>query len=319
MTDETMNMKSKVELSVIVPVTERFDKVDTVYKAYKDGIEATNLPYEFIYVLDGDFPDIERELLKLKKSGEQITIIKLAKWFGEATALNIGFEHSSGKLLLTLPAYFQIVSDEIPKLFDSIKQYDMVIARRWPRRGSLISKIQTKAFHLPLNLLTDLNFKDLGCGVRLIKRHVMEEINIYGDQHRFLPLLAYRQGFKVHEIDATQAPEDAKQRLYSPGIYLRRLLDILSIFFLLKFTKKPLRFFGLLGSSLFFVGAIIAVYLAFERIFLSIPLADRPLLLLASLLIVLGVQIFAIGLIGEIIIFTHAKDLKEYTIEEIID
>ena len=319
MTDEAINLGSKVELSVIVPVTERFDDVNTVYSAYKNGIEATKLHYEFIYVLDGNFPDIEQELLNLKHNGEQITIIKLAKWFGEATALNVGFEHSSGKLLLTLPAYFQIVADEIPKLFDSLNQYDMVIARRWPRQDSTISKIQSKAFHLPLKLLTDLNFKDLGCGVRLIKRHVVEEINIYGDQHRFLPLLAYRQGFKIKEIDATQAPQDTKQRLYSPGVYLRRLLDILSIFFLLKFTKKPLRFFGLLGSSLFFMGAIISIYLAFERIFLQIPLADRPLLLLASLLIVLGVQVFAIGLIGEIIIFTHAKDLKEYTVEEIIN
>ena len=120
------------------------------------------------------------------------------------------------------------------------------------------------------------------------------------------------------ELDVAQSEKDIHQRIYSPGLYLRRLLDLLTIFFLIKFTKKPLRFFGLVGSTLFGIGFIASAYLIGERLLFGIALADRPALIMSSLLIVLGIQIIAIGLIGEIIIFTHAKDLKEYKIDKII-
>lgn len=314
-----MKTDTSIELSVIIPISERHGDIQPVYSAYKHAISSTGLSHEFIYILDGDFPQALQELTKLRESGEQIKIIKLAKWFGEATALTIGFEHSVGDLIITLPAYLQIAPSEIPHLIEQLDGNDMVAARRWPRNDSLLNRIQSKAFHFPIKLLTGLEFEDLGCSARVIRRRVVEELYIYGDQHRFLPLLAHKQGFKVIQVDAQQAPEDQNLRLYSIGVYLRRLLDILSVFFILKFTKKPMRFFGLLGSSVFGLGAVIFLVLAAQRVIWSIPLADRPMLLLGSLLLVLGIQIFAIGLVGEIIIFTHAKDLKEYTVEEIIN
>jgi glycosyltransferase involved in cell wall biosynthesis len=312
-------MDNTTELSIIIPISERYDDAKSVYASYKDAIASIGQPHEFIYVLDGDYPGFFKDLHDLIDSGEKIKIIKLARSFGEATALTAGFEHASGDVIITLPAYLQIVPSEIPRLLDQLENSDMIVARRWPRDDSLINRIQSKAFHMPVRFLTGLDFQDLGCGVRIIKRKVIEELNIYGDQHRFLPLLAYKQGFKVSQIDASQAPQDTNKRLYSFGIYLRRLLDILSIFFLIKFTKKPMRFFGLLGSGIFGIGILVLVVLAAQRLIWSIPLADRPMLLLGSLLIVLGIQIFAIGLIGEIIIFTHAKEIKEYTVEEIIN
>ena len=307
------------QLTVIIPVTERFDDIDSVYQQYKRVIVATQTPFEFIYVLDGEYPSVAQALQQLIEQGERIKIVKLAKWFGEATALTVGFQLSKGNIILTLPAYLQIEPDDIPELISSSVDYDVVVARRWPRKDSIINRIQSRLFHAPIRLLTDYDFQDLGCSVRVIKRRVVDELHIYGDQHRFLPLLAHQKGFKVKELNARQAPQDIKKRLYPVGVYIRRLLDILSIFFLLKFTKKPLRFFGLFGSAIFGLGGLTLIYLAFERLVLGVPLADRPMLLLASLLLVLGIQIFAIGLVGEIIIFTHAKDLKEYTIDEIID
>lgn len=308
-----------VDLSVIIPISERHDDIQAVFSAYKAGVEDTKLSYEFIYILDGDFPEAMRDLQQLRASGEKIKIIKLAKWFGEATALTVGFEHSSGPVLLTLPAYLQVKPAEIPRLVSELGENDMVVARRWPRGDSLINRIQSRAFHIPIRFLTKLDFQDLGCGMRVFKRRVVDEISIYGDQHRFLPLLAYRQGFKVVQSDAAQAEQDTRKRQYSFGVYLRRVLDILSIFFLLKFAKKPMRFFGLLGSGIFGAGSLILLTLAFQRLVWSVPLSDRPMLLLGSLLLVLGIQVFAIGLVGEIIIFTHAKEIKEYTIEEIVN
>lgn len=310
---------TKPALSAIVPVTERLHDVESLYWAYKAGIEAVGLAYEFIYVLDGDFSEALSTLQGLRQKGEPIEIIALAKWFGEATALTIGFAHAAGDIFVTLPAYPQIVPDEISRLVAGLKDYDMVIARRFPRRDSILNVIQSKVFHFLLNTMIAVPFHDLGCGVRALKRRVAEELNIYGDQHRFLPLLAAQQGFKVLELDAAQAKEDTFKRVYSPGVYIRRMLDILTIVFIVKFTRKPLRFFGLIGSFTLALGTLGAVYLAIERLYFGGALADRPALVLAVLMMVMGFQMIAVGLIGELIIFTHAKDVKEYRVERIVE
>ena len=311
--------RKRPQLSVIVPITERHDDLREVYGAYRQALSELGRSYEFIFVLDGDFPQAEAALRSLMEEGEKLTIVKMARWFGEATALTAGFEQSGGEIILTLPPYLQVEPAEIGKLLECLDGCDLAIGWRYPREDSLLNRIQNRAFHMLLRHLTGQDFHDLGCGARAMKRQVMEELQLYGDQHRFLPLLAYRQGFKVREVQMRQAAADRGQRIYSMGIYLRRLLDILTIFFLIKFTKKPFRFFGLMGSSVFIIGSILLAYLAVDRLAFDVALANRPLLLLSSLLIVLGIHIFAIGLIGEIIIFTHARDLKEYTIEEIIN
>lgn len=307
-------------LSVIIPVGERYDPVADLFNKYKRGIEAAGLPYEIVYVLDGRNPEVLEQLTELQAS-EKLCIITLAKRFGDATALNAGFSKASGNLFLTLPAYQQIEADEIPSLVRTLVEgnCDMVMARRWPRKDSFINRLQTRTFSLILGYASDVKLRDAGCEVRAFTRKLVDEVQIYGDLHRFYPILADRQGFRVTEVDAAQAESDSHHRVYSPGVYLRRLLDVLTVFFLVKFTKRPLRFFGLVGASIFSVGALSTLYLLVERVFMGVALADRPALILSSLLVVLGVQIVAIGLIGEIIIFTHAKDMKEYTVEEVIN
>lgn len=312
-------MNNDVELSVIIPVSERYDGVRELYREYKDSLESCDFMYEFVYVLDGEFQEVQKELQSLQKEGEPIRIIALAKNFGEATALTAGFESTSSEYILILPAYHQVKPSEISKLVNEMQENDMVIARRWPRTDSLFNRVQTGIFAWLVQLITGSAFQDMGCSARAIKRRIIDEISIYGDQHRFLPILASRLGFRTKEVNVAQSSEESFRRIYGLGVYPRRLLDVLTIFFLVKFTNKPLRFFGLIGSSLFAIGSLFLSYIVFERLFLGIALAERPAMLLSSLLVVLGVQIFALGLIGELIIFTHAKQLKEYTIDEIIN
>ena len=312
-------MSEQELISVVIPVSERFDDVKTLYYEYKEAISQFSKNYEFIYVLDGEFHDVQTVLEDLHDDSEPIKIYKLSKWFGEATALSVAFEKSRGNKIVTLPAYYQVESSEIPLLLRGLEEADMVIGWRWPRKDSAFNRIQAKIFNSLFNAITDVDFHNLGCSVRAFSRAVITEIPVYGDQHRFLPVLANRRGFKIKEIKLEQSKNDSYTRIYRPGVYIRRLLDIITVFFLAKFIKKPLRFFGLIGSSTFILGGLVLLYLGVERIFLNVGIADRPLLLLGSLLFVLGVQIFAIGLIGELIIFTHAKDMKEYTIETIIE
>lgn len=312
-------MNSETGISVVIPVTERCDDVTELFGSYRQALEETGRPLQFIFVLDGNFAQLADSIRCLDAGTHALEIVALTRTFGESAALTIGFERARYDLVMTLPAYQQVKPDSIPKLLDAISEADMVIARRWPRQDSTVNRFSARIFHTILRRMTKVPFRDLGCGVRLISRPVLDEVTVYGDQHRFLPLLADRRGFQVAELDLPQAVEDRKTRVYRPGVYFSRLLDLMSVFFVVRFTKKPLRFFGMVGSTLMVAGSVILVVAAAQRYLMSTPLADRPILLLGSLLLVLGVQLFALGLIGELIIFTHARDLKEYAVAETVN
>jgi glycosyltransferase involved in cell wall biosynthesis len=309
---------SRVELSVIIPVGDRHSDARALFADYQEGLAKIGMRYEMIFVLDGPQKDFAAGLQPLLQENCNVTIVALTRLFGEATALMAGFEQASGELVLTLPAYHQIRGTEIPKLVDALQSADMAVARRWPRVGGRLEVLRRDAFHGLIASITGLRFRDLGCGARAMRRRVLEEISLYGDQHRFLALLADRQGFRVKEVDVAQSPRDRFTGHYRTREYAHRALDIFIVFFLTRFTKKPLRFFGMVGASTFGIGAVFILYLVIARLFFDQALADRPALLLSSLLVVLGLQLFALGLLGELIIFTHAKSIKDYQVDEII-
>ncbi|MGA2399054.1 MAG: glycosyltransferase [Steroidobacteraceae bacterium] len=276
------------------------------------------VPYELIFVLDGPQPGYEQSLARLVADGEPITVISLTRYFGEATAIMVGFEYAGGSVILTLPAYLQVEGSEISALYSTLATADVVVSYREPRATRWFESLRRAAFHGLLRFVTRLQFRDLGCNARAMRRKVLEEIHLYGDQQRFLPVLAERQGFRVAEIAVRQSKGDRHDHTYPPRNYLRGFLDIFTVFFLVRFTKRPLRFFGMIGVATFTVGILELLYLVIARIWFSSPLADRPALLLASLLIVLGVQIFALGLLGELIIFTHGGGSKDYQVDRVI-
>jgi glycosyltransferase involved in cell wall biosynthesis len=306
------------EISVVVPVGLRHADVVALYGEYSAALESLGVPYEFIFVLDGRHPDVLAGLTELQRRGEQILVVSLTRAFGESTALMAGFERATGSVILTLPSYYQIQSTEIPKLVEALRDADVAIGRRWPRAGSRLESLRRTLFHRALKWMTRLEFGDLGCGARAMKRCVVDEIFLYGDQHRFLAVLAYRQGFRVTEVVVRQSPKDRFEGRYRVREYAHRALDIVTVLFLVRFTKKPLRFFGMIGLSLAGIGTLLLIYLIVARLGFGHSLADRPALLLTSLLVVLGLQLFAIGLLGELIIFTHAGDIKDYQIESVI-
>lgn len=314
-------MKSFLDLSAIIIYYKKYayDNVTELHHSYKNSLESTGLNYEFIYVVDGELPSVIDELNELYKQGEKIKVVKLSKWFGDATALQVGFEQSSGELLLTLPSYKQVSEKDLPKLINAVSKQDMVISWRYPRLDGMLNSFQSRFFNKVIKIIVGTDYHDLKCVVKVFRREVLEKIYMYGDQDRFLPLLANKYGFKVEEVKVTQAKKDAVQKFYPFSNYVARFLELMSIFFLVKFTKKPIRFFGSTGLISFGMGFILAMILFIERAFMGVALADRPIVLVSLLLMIFGIQSFAIGLVGELIIFTHAKDLKDYIIETIID
>ncbi|HKQ82095.1 MAG TPA: glycosyltransferase [Steroidobacteraceae bacterium] len=308
-----------MSLSVIIPVGGRQADLAELHADYQRELLATGERFEMIFVLDGVQPAAATTLQRLKNAGADIVVVGLTRSFGEATALMAGFERSRGERILILPAYHQIDSREIGKLLGGLASADVCTGRRWPRVGGAFERVRRAAFHGLLSWITKVRVRDVGCGARALKRRVLEEIPLYGDQSRFLPVLADRQGFKVTEIDVRQSPRDRFEGVYRPREYARRLLDIFTVFFLVRFTKRPLRFFGMIGASMFILGVLVLLELVIERLFGGVPLADRPALLLSSLFVVLGLQLFALGLLGELVIFTHARHIKDYQVAEVIE
>jgi glycosyltransferase involved in cell wall biosynthesis len=313
-----ISRNTPVELSAIIPVGPRHADAPEIYADYVKGLQATGLPYEVIFVLDGPCPLFSAGLEELARNGHEFTVVRLSRLFGESTALMAGFEQARGDVIITLPAYFQIEGEDIGKLVAALDSTDVAMGRRFPRAGGALEMVRRSAFHGLIDWVTGQRYSDLGCGARALRRRVLTEISLYGDQHYFLALLADRQGFRVKEVDVRQSPKDRFTGRYRSREYAHRVLDIFTVFFLVRFTKKPLRFFGMIGASTFGVGAAVVLYLIIDKLIFHHALADRPALLLSSLLVVLGLQVFALGLLGELIIFTHAKGIKDYQVAEVI-
>jgi glycosyltransferase involved in cell wall biosynthesis len=302
-------------ISVVIPVVERVDDLVSVYRAFAGVLNDRGQPYEFLFVFDGRFTP-PPELVALSRDDEAVRILRFAREFGETAALRVGFEKSRGDLILTLPAYFQVRPEGIGELLNAIDRgADMAVANRSPRLDSWLNRMQSRAFHSIIGGISHQRFHDIACGVRAMRRTVAETLPLYGDLHRFIPALALREGYRVEEVPLAQHPSDARTRVYRPGVYFRRLLDVGAFFFLAKFTEKPLRFFGLVGFFFLAAGVITSLVLFIQRVE-GQGIANRPVLLLAVLLVALGVQLIGLGLVGEIIVHLRAPHRRAYRVRE---
>ena len=322
-----MKSDKSVDISVLIPISEadeeieKIEEVENVYIKTREILKANNLTYEFIFVLDGQFSNTEKILDKIQTSNhEPVKVIKFNRTFGVAKALTAAFNESSGNLILTHAPYFQVLPDQMQKLFDNFTDdIDVIFGARYPKQDNFFIRIQSRIFHSVVNGLTGESFRDIVSSERLMRRSVMQKIELYGDLHRFIPVLALHHGFNVKEIPLQQAKKVNQARIYRPGAYLRRMLDIFTLVFLVKFTQKPLRFFGSWGIGMSSLGLIITAITVIQRLFFDIGLADRPLFFVGTLLILLGIQIFFIGLVAEIILFMHRPSTPHYNIEERIE
>ncbi len=318
-TEVATSEEHPVSVSVVIPVTERCDPLDEIYGKHANILKDLGSTFEFIFVLDKGFEAESQSLQGLVAKGEPIRLIHLQRHFGEATALMVGFQQVQSDIIITLPAYFQTLPEGLHVVLDSLKEgYDLVVTRRYPRQDPWINRLQNRVFHGVIHFFTGVRFHDMSCSLRAIRIQVVREVSLYGDQHRFLPLLAHQRGFNVSESAVPQHPADCHRRVSRPGVYLRRLLDIVTVIFLFKFTKKPLRFFGLIGCGLFAGGFALSAILTIQKLLGLTGLADRPILILGVLLMVLGVQTASVGLLGEMIVFTHARKVKDYAIKDLL-
>lgn len=302
-------------ISVIVPVTERPEPLAELYEEYAQALRKAGYTFEFIFVTEPAHQGMVRPLPALAERGEPIRVFSVGQAVGEGALLKLAAERCRAPVVVTLPAYRRVEASTLPALIGRVRQgADMAVARRWPRRDSWVNRLQSRVLHRLIGQLSGRRIHDVACGVRAMRRELLLEIPLYGDFSRFLPLLALQEGYRVEEVPCAQHGGDTGARFYSPGLYLRRLIDVLGLFFLLRFTEKPLRFFGLVGSSLSLLGGLVLVVLLVQRL-QGQGLANRPLLILGALLLVVGVQAIALGLVGEIIVHLHATTRRPYRLD----
>lgn len=308
-----------LDVSVVVPVQSGDAEVRQVFQALGSELDREGRSWEIIFVFDGVQGLAWEKVESLRSEyGRKVRTIHFKNPFGESVCLSAAVEKALGRVIVTSPQYVQVDPIELGDMLDEIDRgADFVAPWRHPRVDPVLNRVQSVLFNLVIRTIIGMRFHDLNCYFRAIRREVLEEVVIYGDMYRFLPVIAFRRGYRVVEVKVRHLQEWGRAGFFGMGVYVRRLLDILAVMFLTKFTLKPLRFFGTLGGLVTLSGTVLTAYLTVEKFVYNEGIAGRPLLLIAVLLIVLGVQIIGFGLVGEIIIYSQARNLKEYRIERI--
>jgi len=276
-------------------------------------------PYEILVVASGTEWFARKELESLENTRASTRILVMPRGTTQAISLKAALEETSGEILFVCGSYPQITSQSFAKLLDALdSDTDIVTPWRRHRVDPWISRVQSRLYNRLVGLLTGTKLRDLSCTVKVFRRQVLEETDLYGNLYRFLPIVAARKGFRTKEIPCDHLQERGRSGWYGFTEYFNRFLDILTVYFNTRFTRKPLRFFSMFGSGFLVVAAVITAYVFFQRVFLGRPIGGRSVLLLALLFAVLGVQTAGFGLLGEIIAFTHGRQKREYTIEKTI-
>jgi glycosyltransferase involved in cell wall biosynthesis len=312
--------ESGVSISVLVPVVERPDDLRDIHRSVLPEIEKLGRSFELLYLVSAEFEAAFQQARELhEQDGIRVRVLRFARPVSEAVALAAGFERARGEVIFTFPAYFDADPSGLPRLYEALETgADMAIASRTQRRDSLVKRAQTRWFNRLTSWATGTDFSDIASGTRALRREVVSDLPLYGDFHRFLPVLADRSGFSVQEIPVPQDARARAPRVYHIRYYLWRVLDILSIAFLSYFTRRPLRLFGAVGVLFGGLGALILFVVAVQRI-AGEPAAGRSILILGTLLVGLGVQAFSVGLLGELLLFFQARHIRSYRIAEVVE
>jgi hypothetical protein len=308
------------EVSVVVPITAGDARVREVVEALSSELTRLGRSHEFVLVFDGVRGPawLEAERLAAERPGVVVPI-SFQQVFGESICLSAALERARGRVIVTSPQYVQVDPFEVGPMLAALDAgADFVAPWRHPRVDPYLNRVQSALFNWVMRRFLHAQFHDLNCWFRAFRREVLDGVAVYGDMYRFLPAIVARQGFKVVEVQVRHLKEWGGSGFFGLGVYVRRGLDILSVVFLSKFTLKPLRFFGSVGGSLLLLGSTLCTVIAVQGWLLGGgPVLSRSLFLFGVLLSVLGVQVIGFGLVGEIIIYTQAHNLREYRVERI--
>lgn len=301
----------QVEISVIVSARGMRDAMVELCDEFAMPLRHGELTFEFLFLLERGSA-VADSLLQRAARGEPVRVLYAENTVSETLLLQSAAEYARGDILILLPPRRRIVASGLLALIERVRAgADMAVACRSRRQFKWTGRLRSRLFHYMLSRVGGGSLDDLACGVRAFRRELLETLPLYGELSAYLPILALREGFRVEQVFLPQHPKDPGAGFHGPPLYIRRMIDLLNLFFVLRFAEKPLRFFGLTGAVAVGGGGVLLVMLFVQRLG-GQPMAPRPLLLVAVLLLILGIQSIALGLIGEVIVHLNAPRRRPY-------
>ena len=307
-------------ISIVVPVYNESDSIRLLINEIINVMKSHQLLFELIIVNDGSVDRTSNVLENLSLEIKQLTVINLRKNYGQTAALAAGFDHSNGDIIVTLDGDLQNDPNDIPKLITNINEgYDLICGWRFQRKDKLLNRrIPSQIANRLIGNVTGIHLHDYGCSLKAFKNEIIKDIKLYGELHRFLPVLANIEGAKIKEIKVNHRSRKYGQSKYGIDRTFRVLMDLLTVWFMNKFLTRPMYVFGFIGIISIISSFIMSSYLIVLK-FLGESIGNRPLLIFALILGIAGVQLFSFGLLGELLMRTYHESQNRpiYRVREI--
>ncbi|MDL2254290.1 glycosyltransferase family 2 protein [Ruminococcaceae bacterium OttesenSCG-928-I18] len=286
-------------VSVIVPCLNEEDSLRLLYEGVCEHMPC---PFEIVFVDDGSTDGSLRVIKALRSEDDRVHFIAFRKNFGKAAALQAAFRNCRGDIVITMDADLQDDPRELPHFIEKIDEgYDLISGWKFHRNDPLEKRLPSKLFNRVVSQMSGVHLHDFNCGYKAYRQEVVNSLDLYGELHRFVPVLASRKGFTISEIKVQHNARKFGRSKYGLERYFRGLFDALTVGFLSRYYDRPMHFFGKIGTVSGVVGFLICFLLLIQWL-MGASLSERPLLQLGILLIILGVQLFSIGLLGDMII-----------------
>jgi len=312
---KTSKNNASPDISILVPLFNEAESLPELYEKITAVLKQLNRSYEILFIDDGSDDGSFDILKKLYQNDRRIRVSQFRKNYGKSAALACGFKIARGKYVITMDADLQDDPEEIPRLLEKLDEgYDLVSGWKKKRYDPFIKRNTSKIYNKVTAWISGVKIHDFNCGLKAYRSEVVKDIQVYGQLHRFIPVLAHWQGYRVGELVVRHHPRKYGKTKFGAFRFAAGLLDLLTVIFLNKFKKRPLHLFGSIGLIAFAGGTFISLYLAIERIFARKFLSNRPLLFLGILLIIVGIQFISMGLLGEMITETQKRKL-DYSIK----
>jgi glycosyltransferase involved in cell wall biosynthesis len=313
---------SKIDVSFVIPVFNEEENLPDLYRELSAACEKISGAIEIIFIDDGSEDGSFAALAKIQAGDRRVKVIRLRKNFGQTAALSAGFDLARGGIVITLDADLQNDPADAPLLIAKIREgYDIVSGWRIKRKDKFVSRrLPSKAANWIISKITKVKLHDYGCTLKAFRLDVVKHIKLYGEMHRFIPAIASTMGVAIAEVPVNHRPRIHGQSKYNITKSIRVSLDLLTVKFLLSYSTRPLQIFGLFGLIAGLAGVVLGGVLSYERIISKQSIANRPLLLLAVLLIVIGIQFITMGLLGEIMVRAYHEAVEKhiYAVREVI-
>lgn len=312
-----------VELSVIIPVYNEEANIEALYAALRPVLSGIPRLSEIIFVDDGSIDNTYPILRRIHDNDPQCRVIRFRRNFGQTAALAAGFAHARGDIIVCLDGDLQNDPTDIPRLLQKIDEgYDVVSGWRVHRRDKFLTRrLPSICANWLISKITKVKLHDYGCTLKAYRREVAQNIGLYGEMHRFIPAMASWMGVSVTEVEVNHSPRKHGHSKYGLSRTLRVLLDLITVKFLLSYATKPLQIFGTIGFFVSLTGFGLAGYLSYDKLVLKHGLSDRPLLFLAILMMLVGLQFVTMGLLGEMMVRIYHEGSKRptYVVKELLE